>query len=677
VAEQFDYGEAFSRNVGWVTAEEQQILRGKRVAIAGLGGVGGIHLLTLTRLGIGAFNLADFDRFGLANFNRQAGASMSALHQPKVEVMAAQARDINPELDLRLFREGVNTHNLDAFLEGVDLYVDGLDFFAFDAREATFAACARLGIPAVTAAPLGMGTAVLNFLPGGMTFEEYFRLEGLEEREKAIRFLIGLSPALLQRRYIVDPRAVDLAAHRGPSTVMACQMCAGVAATEALKILLNRGRVRAAPWGMHFDAYRNKFVYTWRPGGNNHPLQRLVLAVARRQLRKMAQSMEASSEPAPRDRVERIIELARWAPSGDNTQPWRFERREEGRFVVHGFDTRDHCVYDLDGRPSQIAIGALLENIRIAASGFGCRADVVRRPEMPEERPTYDVTLIEDATIPVDPLLPYIRIRCVQRRAMSTRPLTQRERKALSEALGPGYRVHWLEGWAGRWRAAVLMFRNAKIRLVMPEAFEVHRSIIEWNARYSRDRIPDQAVGLDPVTTRLLRWVLGSWRRVEFFNDYLAGTLLPRFQLDLLPGLRCAAHFALVAEAPPALLDDYVAAGAAVQRFWLTAAKLGLYLQPEITPLVFARYVRDGRRFTVRTSLFDQAAALRAALERLLQPEPLDRVVFLGRIGASERPAARSLRLSLNELMVDRYPKVSAEFTNVSATRAPAAPGEK
>ena len=67
----FDYATAFSRNIGWVSVEEQARLRAKRVAIAGLGGVGGLHLLTLARLGVGAFNLAELDRFELANFNRR------------------------------------------------------------------------------------------------------------------------------------------------------------------------------------------------------------------------------------------------------------------------------------------------------------------------------------------------------------------------------------------------------------------------------------------------------------------------------------------------------------------------------------------------------------------------------------------------------------------------------
>ena len=63
MSREFDYDQAFSRNIGWVTGREQQTLRNKCVAIAGLGGVGGAHLMTLTRLGIGAFHVADFDTF--------------------------------------------------------------------------------------------------------------------------------------------------------------------------------------------------------------------------------------------------------------------------------------------------------------------------------------------------------------------------------------------------------------------------------------------------------------------------------------------------------------------------------------------------------------------------------------------------------------------------------------
>jgi hypothetical protein len=146
--------------------------------------------------------------------------------------------------------------------------------------------CAKLGIPATTAAPLGMGTALLTFMPGKMTFEEYFQWDDLPDLDKAIRFVVGLAPAGLHRPYLVYPEAVNFSEQRGPSTFMACQLCAGLAATEVLKILLGRGKVLAAPHGMQFDAYRNKFRKTWRPGGNSHPIQKLAIAIGKRQFAK-------------------------------------------------------------------------------------------------------------------------------------------------------------------------------------------------------------------------------------------------------------------------------------------------------------------------------------------------------------------------------------------------------
>ena len=281
----FCYSRAFSRNIGWITRSEQEKLRGSRIAIAGLGGVGGAHLLTLARLGIANFNIADFDDFGVHNMNRQAGAFMPHMGQAKIDTVARMARDINPEVDLRLFPKGVQSDNVDEFLQDTDIYVDGLDFFVLPVRRMVFAKCREKGIPALTAAPLGMGVAFLYFSPTGMSFEDYFKVEGHEQDEQYARFIAGLSPAMMQRHYLVAPEAVNFREKRGPSTIMACDLCAGVTGTSVLKLLLHRGSVRAAPWGMHFDAYQQKLKHTWRPFGNANPLQQLLLKFIRPVLR--------------------------------------------------------------------------------------------------------------------------------------------------------------------------------------------------------------------------------------------------------------------------------------------------------------------------------------------------------------------------------------------------------
>jgi hypothetical protein len=129
-----------------------------------------------------------------------------------------------------------------------------------------------------------MSAALLVFMPGRMTFEEYFQLAGCSDLEKAIRFLVGFAPSLQHRHYLVDATRVNLQERRGPSTGLACQLCAGIAAAEAFKILSGRGRVWAAPHAIQFDGFRNRLAHTWRPGGNRHPLNRLAIAIAKRQL---------------------------------------------------------------------------------------------------------------------------------------------------------------------------------------------------------------------------------------------------------------------------------------------------------------------------------------------------------------------------------------------------------
>jgi hypothetical protein len=195
------------------------------------------------------------------------------------------------------------------------------------------------------------------------------------------------------------------------------------------------------------------------------------------------------------------------------------------------------------------------------------------------------------------------------------------------------------------------MFDNAKVRLTIPEGYQVHSSVIEWGAQFSEDRIPDQAVGVDPLTARLMRWVMASWPRVEFFNKYLLGDLPPRIQLDLLPGIFCAAHFALLAPKPLQEIDDYLAAGRAMQRFWLTATGLGLYIQPEMTPVIFTRYHRNGLRFTGTALANTWVENLNRRLQALLAGQHPESLLFMGRIGAGPAPRARSTRRPLDQLV--------------------------
>jgi molybdopterin/thiamine biosynthesis adenylyltransferase/nitroreductase len=647
----FDYGEAFSRNLGWLTDWEQKSLRARRVAIAGLGGVGGIHLLTLARFGIGSFTLADPDSFDLANFNRQAGASLASIGRSKVEVMAKVARDINPGLDLRVFPKGIEERDIDAFLDGADVYLDGLDFFALSIRRRVFARCAELGIPAVTAAPLGMGAAFLVFEPGGMTFEQYFGLEGLPAPRQYVRFLLGLSPRGLHLRYLADPSYVDLAGRRGPSTAAAVQICAGVAAAEIVKLLLGHGRVYAAPFYHQFDAYRGKWIRGRLRFGARNPLHRVKIAAAERMFAKMSRTTAAPVAPGFASEIEEIIDTARWAPSGDNAQPWTIAVGSNGLTVrVRAAAPGD--VYDYrDGEPSLLSAGMLLETMRIAASKAGRALTWHYDGRESDGRHRIIVRLPKQDGIRPDPLLAMVFLRSVDRRPYRWGPLRPSEKAMLEDALGGILSVQWDETLPKRLAWARLGAMATDIRLRIPETFPLHKRVIDWERRFSPTGIPAVAVGLDRLSLRIMQWAFEAPSRMRGLNR-LFGAAGAALQMDLLPGLFCSGFFSMRWASPPAhgregRIRALLAAGGAIQRFWLTAARLGLALQPALATLIFAQHGRSKTRFTSDEQAAEAAAKLGDATDDLAGS--VEELVFLGRIGKRPRsaPRGRSIRKPL------------------------------
>ncbi|MCD2451337.1 nitroreductase family protein [Methylicorpusculum oleiharenae] len=348
--------------------------------------------------------------------------------------------------------------------------------------------------------------------------------------------------------------------------------------------------------------------------------------------------------------IERILDLARWAPSGDNTQPWRFEIVDGRHFKIHTHDTRDWCVYDLDGHASQLAIGALLENIAIAASGEGMTAEFAYHHESPEANLLIEVVLNETPDLSSHDLLPFITERTTQRRAFSCQKLTEDQKKHLEQAVGSNYRVIWLEGKKKR-QMAGLLFRSAQIHLSIPEGYEVHKRIIEWDAQFSEDRIPDQAVGLDPLALKLMKWAIKSWQRVDFLNRFMAGTLLPRIELSLIPGLFCAAHFVIASKEPLQTENDYLDGGRALQRFWLEATRLKLQFQPEMAPVIFSRYASVAKIFTVDKNGIRIAKKINGEMNKLVSQVNGPCRVFMGRLGYGNLPKARSTRLATSKLI--------------------------
>ncbi len=277
---EYDYFEAFSRNLGFLSKEEQARLKNARVAIAGLGGTGGAQVLALSRMGMGRFHLADPDTFELVNFNRQSGATIPNIGRAKTSVAKETILSINPEAEIATFDKGINVENIDAFLDGVDVVVDSLDFYCFEERFLLYSSARERGLWVLTAPPLGFGFTLIMFDPNGMKFEDYFGFRpGMSERQRVISLIAGIAPKPFMFKYL-DRSRPDFEGRRLPSVGAAPFMIAGIMATEVTRILTGKGRPMAAPTIYQFDAMLRRFrkkTYFWGMRGPIQRLKRLAL----------------------------------------------------------------------------------------------------------------------------------------------------------------------------------------------------------------------------------------------------------------------------------------------------------------------------------------------------------------------------------------------------------------
>lgn len=118
----------FSRTQLLLGSEAMERLAGSRVAVFGIGGVGGYVCEALVRSGVGAFDLIDDDKVCLTNLNRQIIATRSTVGKYKVDVMEARMKDINPNVDIRTHKCFFLPENADSFpFSEYDYVVDAVD----------------------------------------------------------------------------------------------------------------------------------------------------------------------------------------------------------------------------------------------------------------------------------------------------------------------------------------------------------------------------------------------------------------------------------------------------------------------------------------------------------------------------------------------------------------------
>ena len=641
--------QAYSRNLGILTPAEQEKIFNSRIAIPGLGGVGGQHLITLARTGIGKFTLADFDTFEVKNFNRQYGARMSSLDRPKLDVMVEDALDINPFLDIRRFPQGVSPENIDEFLEGADLVADGMDFFNIDIRRLIFNRAREKKIPVITAGPLGFSTALLVFMPDqGMGFDEYFNIsDDLEQTEKLIRFFVGLAPKATQAAYI-DPASITMSGEQGPSAGAGCLICSGVLTAEAVRILLGKKGIKPAPHYFQYDPFSRRFHLNRLPMGNRHPVQRLKTGIISR---KLEAALPLAIPPSPAYTpdtslsdtvIPYLINAGCQAPSGDNCQPWSFTRDDSGITLCLTPDA-DTSFFNVNQTASYIACGAAVENICLAATRYNLSAQVSWLPE-PENRDAVARIDLAPGDLPESPLARFIWTRHTNRTAYTGDPIPDSDIEALTNSISgiPGARLTLIRDRAGIRSLSGLIYEVDTIR---SQRRDLHTHLMKMirftpdRALLKRDGLPLKNLEAGRSGETILK-LCRPWAVMHLANRMGLGRMVAK----------TAARWTRQSSAMGLLTisgrntEARLTGGRALERLWLTATRQGLSFQPMTAATLFRERWESGLKDSFSMSHQQRLGKIWPLYDRIFDINPGETQIMLFRLGYGGSVSCRTLR---------------------------------
>jgi hypothetical protein len=339
--------------------------------------------------------------------------------------------------------------------------------------------------------------------------------------------------------------------------------------------------------------------------------------------------------------LESLVEAALRAPSGDNTQPWRFQiDPRTGRVSLFLDESRDPSPMNAGQRMARIALGAAFENLLRAAGSLGLEV-AVETPTPPA------VAAVRVAGSPVGRVEDGIRARVTNRRPYDDEPLSPPLLAKLRRQTPPrqGVATHWIVG-AERLRSfGRLIRRSDEIMLGEPAFYDAFLH----NVRFDAPAAAEVEEGLSLASLEL--------KSIDRFGLRLLPRLpLPLRRLGLKP---LAAHSQMLVESAGGLClfvaasareEIDLAVGQAVQSAWLALTDENLSAQPMMSLVILDNVLDHGSAETVASLGKAKLEDLRAELLGLAPEIGSGRPAFLLRVGFGPPPTGRVGRLPLRSV---------------------------
>jgi hypothetical protein len=642
-----------SRNRNKITAEEQAKLRSLRLGVVGLS-VGQATAVTLALEEVGGeYLLADFDKLDLSNMNRLR-AGIHDIGVNKAVLTAREIFEINPYAKVFVFPKGIDESNLDAFLVGerrLDLLFEECDDLAMKIRLRERAREHRIpvlmetsdrGMIDVERFDLEPARPLLHGLVGDIRAD---RVKGLSTYEKVPIVLQIIGAATLSSRMAASLIDVETTLKTWPQLASHVMLGGALNTDTARRIAL--GQLRSSGrYYVDFEERINDAVDARPPAPESYAIESAGTD-AESQLPELAASSVELSDAA----IESLVAYAVTAPSGGNCQPWRFVYRR-GALFCYFDEARSRTLLDFGHTASFLAIGAAVENLRLAALATGSAPSLAAFPDPAEPHLVCRVEFAPGGSLAGedDALFRAVGRRVTNRKLGSRVTLDAEVGAALqATARGAGATLELRSAPAELDALGTIIAEGERLRLLNRRMHEEMMGEVRWSAaavKATRDGLDLATLELTPTDLAGMRLV-SSWALMDVVAKLGAGRGLERPARKSIAAASAVGLLRYAGTDPKAWFE----AGRALERVWLRATSLELAFQP-MTPLLylFARVAAgDTAAFDARE--LSELARLRRAFTSLFVEHPGHAEAMLFRVARAGPASARSLRLPTHDVL--------------------------
>ena len=644
-----------SRNQYKITREERELLAQKKIGIIGLSVGQSVSItLAMERVG-GELRLADFDVLELTNLNR-IRTGIHNLGLPKVHAVAREIAEIDPFLTVKCFGEGLSESNMDAFFTGggkLDLLVEESD--GFDIKILSRYKAKELQIPVIMEASdrctvdverfdLEPNRSILHGMVDHLNMDTLKSLKTTEDKIPYLLTMVGLETS--SDKLKASLLEIDQTITTWPQLASSVTMGGGITADVSRRILLNTytdsGRY-------HIDIEElvsnktNKIANSYLP-----PISPSVIDF--KNLSKKFAVDHTTDNTLNESDIEKLVRAGCAAPSGGNSQPWRWVYKQNTLLLFKAFDDH-HSLLGFNNLSSYLALGAASENVTIQADELNLDTKITPFPDqtIPDLVASFTFSNKTSSSPNKKEFAPFIHTRLTNRKSGERQQFTIQELHELKVATEQteGVELTFFTEEQELNQIGNLLGEMEQIRLLEKQGHADFINEIRWSEKEAvetRDGIDLRTINLTNSELAGFK-VSKSYSVINLVRQWKGGGAFKKLTKKSVVSSGAIGCISIAGKEKL----DYYNGGRAIEQLWLLAQSKNIAFQPMAASVFMYARLLEGKGELISEEGCNKLFALRDSFEKTFRITPNKKELFIFRINKISAPEITSLRKSLKE----------------------------